>query len=146
MAFDFSRTDQSTYNIYAKWVKPCYEQLDRAVNKTQWIRLACLPFGLCLVITDLVVRIAEVGESIIKGFGNIFGSFFSAKCSASIGAKQIGTTLPTKVLYLAFWPITGIVGIVVAPIWILAHPKSFTELGLRATEKVLANTPMPVAG
>jgi hypothetical protein len=100
-----------------------YINLDKQAK--QWpiaIRLTGLGVGIQVASIDFIMRIATLGEVLIKGIGNVLGCCFVQECSLLTGIKQLAVDLPWSLLYLISWPITTPIkcaclalGILIAP-------------------------------
>jgi hypothetical protein len=68
-------------------------------------------------------RVGRIGETIIKGFANIFGSRFSNKCECLKGLKQLFIQLPDSILCLVFSPIRVAGNLIYDTLIMAANPK-----------------------
>ncbi|CCB90970.1 putative uncharacterized protein [Waddlia chondrophila 2032/99] len=81
-----------------------------------WTRLSGFPKGAYCALLSIAARITAVGECLIKGVGNVFGSPFSKKFSVSTGVKQLGVDLPLSIFKLIFlMPVEVVADAVISP-------------------------------
>ena len=88
MVFNIQSTNQCEVieeNLKGQMYKGLYE----SSKKNGWTCLTGLASGIASGLITVVSRIALIGESLIKGFGNMLGSPFTNKCSFSRGARQL---------------------------------------------------------
>ena len=104
MHFTFKMSNQLEY-LSLKAHHKMFEGLQKGANKTLWIRGIGVFVGLASVFMTVVKQVAEIGETVIKGLGNIFGAFFSKKCNFLTGCRQIVVQLPIYTLSLCFLPL-----------------------------------------
>ncbi|ADI37685.1 hypothetical protein [Waddlia chondrophila] len=94
---------------------------------TKWTYLSGFPKGAHCALLSIAARITAVGECLIKGVGNVFGSPFSKKFSVSTGVKQLGVDLPLSIFKLIFlMPVEVIADAVISPFAVMID-KNYAE-------------------
>ena len=113
------------------------------------IRAMGVPYVLGKAALALANIVASVAEPIIKGTGNIVGSFFSAQnCSLTRGLKYITyETLEAgffALLLVALFPVAYAIHLVVTPIWVAIAPEDYIipKLPEYSTEIPTVKTPI----
>lgn len=95
---------------------------------TNIARFTGLPIALCSSLLDLAQTVSTIGESLIKGVANIFGSPFSEKCKFSKGVKQIFVQFPAHIFNgVVGWPLGTAFEVLVTPFRMLISPISASE-------------------
>jgi hypothetical protein len=102
-----------------------YQKLHTASKKTGWMRLSGPGVGLASGIMTIAKRVAAIGESIIKGVGNIACASFSKQCSLKHGLANIFIMLPKHVILLPFSIISAAIGLISKTICMATDPESY---------------------
>jgi len=137
-AFNVINSAQTTIHTYFN------TQCKKGGAARVFTHLAGLPVGIASALIATTARVAKIGESIIKGLCNLFGSPFSSKCKAINGAKQLFLDCPSSMIALILSPLDFIL---VPPILMLSYllmPKKTTEaLGEVTSKTPEAQEPLP---
>lgn len=105
----------SISNGYPKEQEYSFYEYENVVG-TKWTYLSGFPKGAYCALLSIAARITAVGECLIKGVGNVFGSPFSKKFSVSTGVKQLGVDLPLSIFKLIFlMPVEVVADAVISP-------------------------------
>ncbi len=99
-----------------------------AKNKAWWIRPAALPTALVTNLASVATRAALIGENIIKGLGNIFGSMIVNERRLSTGLRQLCFQVPKHTLLLPFTTIYSVCAFISHTFLMLLDPVEFTGL------------------
>lgn len=91
------------------------------------MRITGIGYGVASASITIALRVGQVGETIIKGFGNIFGAPFSDKCDCLKGLKQIFVLLPLSVLSLITSPLEGTLTILTHTLGMLYSPEWYSN-------------------
>ena len=109
--------------------------IDFSKEHTNLTRSIGLPLALCSSLLDLAQAVSTIGELLIKGIANIFGSPFSEKCKCLNGVKQIFAQLPGNIVYTGLtWPLNTAGDLLYTPIAMLFYPTSVLEYKHRQAE------------
>lgn len=103
-----------------------YEYLHEAAKKTEWIKLTGVFVGMSDLIMGIISIVAALGELIIKGLGNIFGSLCYTNCSFSKGCKQIFFYIPLALSTVLLFPIVAVIEIVKSTFGLLHNPQEYS--------------------
>lgn len=76
---------------------------------------------------NTIGRVATVGETLIKGLANVFGSPVSENCSLLKGFKQLFIQLPLHITALAFTPIQAVFGGLEITLGMAISPDGYSE-------------------
>lgn len=98
---DLSTTSQSTIFFEDLKMKASEKIVNFSKQHTNIARFTGLPIGLCFSLLNLAKAVSNIGETLIKGLANIFGSPFSEQCKFSKGVKQIFLQLPGHIIHSA---------------------------------------------
>lgn len=125
MPFDISISNQST-TLEDQIKGALFHKLYEASKKTQWIRLSGFGVGVVCSLLTIVKRIAQIGENLIKGLGNIFGARCFEKCKLKTGLIQLFRETPADILCLPFSVIAAATGLISKTILIAWKPQKNT--------------------
>jgi hypothetical protein len=122
MKIDISRTNQVlTWNRDTQIA--IYVRVQKAVQKTEWMRLGGFPIAVVSGSVALVKATGLLGESSLKGVTNIFGSLCSDHFNGKKGVKQLFLNTPVALIGLPLTTAIVAINLVVTPIWMATDPK-----------------------
>lgn len=134
--FDLS-TSQSIIFFTDVKIKAGENLIDFSKKHTNIARFIGLPIAICSSLLELSIVVSTVGEIVLKGIINIFGSPFSKKCNLSRGVKQIFLKLPLYIIINAIgFPLATVSEILVTPIKILISPTATLESRTKKTKEL----------
>lgn len=150
-AFNLSVTSQSA--IFFNDLKTDFSKklVNFSNEHTTLARFTGLPIALCFSLLNLAESIATIGESLIKGIANIFGSRFSKDCTFAKGIKQIFLQLPLHIVNCALRPIDVCYDTLTTPFFMLVNPtdstksmKDICEQKYQMIQDISNNTPIVI--
>ena len=135
--FNFSIVCQSTIFFADLTIDASERLIEFSKTHNNIARFMGLPIALCFSLLDLAQAISTLGEVIIKGIANIFGSPFSEKYKFSKGVKQIFFQLPLNLLRSVIGvPLKIVVQILNLSIRMLVSPTNALESNKIEVESV----------
>lgn len=115
MNFSFQTVEQADF-IGSVVQRTLFEAVDKAAKENPWIRATALPVAMASCLLRVVIAVASVAETIIKGLGNIFGAAFSEDCSLSDGFADLTFNLAYRIIGVVTEAALGALNIVLIPI------------------------------
>lgn len=114
-----------------------YAFLEKKAEDSQLVRLAGLPVALFSTTVEVGSCVAAIGESAIKGLGNIFGACLQQQgCSFEKGLRQVVYQVPNRTLgAVIFIPLHLVVGGLVKTVGFMVAPKKCAEFFKELNEK-----------
>jgi len=104
-----------------------WEGVSQASEKSVFMRVTGPFIAIASALLSLAERVASVGEAIIKGLANIFGSPFPNKCNALKGLEQIFIELPWHALSLVIFPVEIGIRALITSVCMLVIPKGYSK-------------------
>lgn len=102
-----------------------YTKLAEVSNNAVWLRFVGIGVGIASAILTIAFRIAQIGEALIKAFGNIFGAICSKGSDWRLGFWQLFVLLPLSLVDMLVSPFYGLIGTVATTVCMAAEPVIF---------------------
>ncbi len=101
------------------------KQFDLIKPDQECRRAMGLPLALSLSATLTATLVAQIGEYIIKGLGNVLGCCCNEECSLLTGLGLLGLaiiTIPSVVVTTPFYVVATTIACIALPIWTAIDP------------------------
>jgi hypothetical protein len=116
-----------------------YSYLNDVSKNNRWVHISGPVVAVASAVLTISQRIGVVGETIIKGLANIFGSPFAKKCKFLNGLTQIFIKLPLNVIGLLFTPMEVAFGAIITTGSFLVSPEGYSSSRSEVHRSVLKN-------
>jgi hypothetical protein len=126
MNFKLSNVAQSQ-KFFCDVKSDMYDAVNDSAKGSSWMRAAGPIIATGSALITLSARVATIGEILVKGLANIFGSPISKNCSVLKGLKQLFVQLPIHFTALALSPIQMVVGGLVTTFGMAVSPEGYSE-------------------
>ncbi len=126
MNFNLSNIAQSQ-KFFCDVKSDMYDAVNDSAKGSGWMRATGPIIAAGSALLNLSARVATIGENLVKGLANIFGSPVSKNCSAFQGLKQLFVQLPLHLTALALSPIQMLIGGFEITVGMAGSPEGFSD-------------------
>ena len=99
----------------------------RCAHKTPLVRLGAPAVAVGSALLTIIFRVAAVGETTLKGVGNVFGAPFFNRCNFLRGVRQLYIDLPIKLYFVALTALEIPIGALVTTVALVILPRQYSE-------------------
>lgn len=103
-----------------------YKNVNIRHSKNKWICLTGLGVGILVGLTSIAARVGSIGESVIKGMGNILGCLFFRSCHFKTGVRQLTFNSASNLIILPFTVLNATFGLFTKTLFIFLIPDSYS--------------------